>query len=149
MVTFTTSRKVHAYMARGVHIISCASNATLKMCLSLISDSHRAGRDAARAFATGCFATHRTYDIRGLDEREMKVCKLTIDAFVVYHLFQGLHHWKNFFATHKKYKKIGRVLHRPIDPASPIPEPCQPEKAGQGAKKAEDSKTRDQKHVEL
>lgn len=33
----------------------------------------RAGRDAARAFATGCFATHRTHDVRGLSQRELKV----------------------------------------------------------------------------
>jgi len=67
-----------------------------------------AGRDAARAFGTGCFATHRTHDLRGLTERESS----------------GVQHWKDFFANHKKYKKIGRVQHRPIDPGSPIPEPC-------------------------
>ncbi|KAI5124763.1 hypothetical protein M0805_005397 [Coniferiporia weirii] len=71
-----------------------------------------AGCDAARAFATGCFATHRTHDIRGLSEREMK----------------SVEHWKSFFANHKKYVKVGRVLHHPIDPSSPIPEPCKPEK---------------------
>lgn len=72
-----------------------------------------AGRDAARAFATGCFATHLTHDIRGLTDREM----------------QGLEHWKKFFAESKKYRKIGRVLHEPIDPMSPVPEPCDPKKA--------------------
>jgi hypothetical protein len=69
-----------------------------------------------------------------------------------YLLFQGLNHWKNFFATHKKYKKVGSVLHRPIDPASPIPEHCQPEKAAKkSAKEEEGSKadTREQKHEEL
>ncbi|EJD01291.1 cytochrome b5 [Fomitiporia mediterranea MF3/22] len=80
-----------------------------------------AGHDAARAFATGCFATHRTHDIRGLSERELKARPHTC-----------LEHWKNFFANHKKYFKVGRVLHHPIDPLSPIPEPCKEEKPKAG-----------------
>ncbi|KAF7978313.1 hypothetical protein HWV62_921 [Athelia sp. TMB] len=71
---------------------------------------HMAGVDAARSFATGCFATHRTHDIRGLNEREM----------------QGLNHWKEFFANHKSYTLVGKVVHPPIDPSSPIPEHCNP-----------------------
>ncbi|KAJ7087244.1 cytochrome b5-like heme/steroid binding domain-containing protein [Mycena belliarum] len=71
-----------------------------------------AGIDAARAFGTGCFATHRTHDLRGLSEQEA----------------QGVQHWKNFFATHKDYVKVGRVSHRPIDPASPIPVHCDAKK---------------------
>lgn len=71
---------------------------------------------------------------------------------------QSIDHWKNFFANHKKYTKVGRVAHRPIDPASPIPEPCQPEKP-KGAKKEtqakpqqenpQSSKSSQQKHEEL
>ena len=34
----------------------------------------RAGVDAARAFGTGCFKEHRTHDLRGLSESEIKVC---------------------------------------------------------------------------
>ncbi|TFK56035.1 cytochrome b5 [Heliocybe sulcata] len=71
-----------------------------------------AGKDAARAFATGCFETHRTHDIRGLTESEM----------------QGLNHWKKFFADHRTYTKVGRVVHPTIDPSSPIPEHCDPKK---------------------
>jgi hypothetical protein len=33
----------------------------------------RAGKDAARAFATGCFKEHQTHDIRDLDEDELRV----------------------------------------------------------------------------
>jgi len=73
---------------------------------------HMAGVDAARSFATGCFATHRTHDLRGLTESELK----------------GLEHWKQFFADHKTYFKVGKVVHHPIDPASPIPEHCDPKK---------------------
>ena len=42
---------------------------------------------------------------------------------------QSLEHWKKFFADSKKYRKVGRVLHEPIDPISPIPEHCDPKKA--------------------
>jgi hypothetical protein len=36
-----------------------------------------AGKDAARAFVTGCFKTHLTYDTRGFGEKELKVCSLS------------------------------------------------------------------------
>jgi predicted heme/steroid binding protein len=78
-----------------------------------------AGTDAARSFATGCFKTHRTHDIRGLTESEQL----------------GLDHWKKFFAEHKTYVKVGRVNHPPIDPASPIPEHCNQKNEADGAKK--------------
>ncbi|KAJ7638445.1 cytochrome b5-like heme/steroid binding domain-containing protein [Roridomyces roridus] len=70
------------------------------------------GTDAARAFGTGCFQTHKTHDLRGLSEQEMA----------------GVQHWKQFFANHDKYAKVGRVSHPPIDPASPIPEHCDAKK---------------------
>lgn len=72
-----------------------------------------AGKDAARAFATGCFSTHQTHDIRGLSEQEI----------------QGLQHWKKFYAESKKYPKVGRVMHPPIDPITPIPVHCDAKKA--------------------
>lgn len=73
-----------------------------------------AGRDAARAYVTGCFKTHLTHDLRGLTEKELG----------------SLRHWKKFYAEHETYKKVGSVVHPPIDPLSPIPEPCQPKKEG-------------------
>ncbi|KAJ7477149.1 hypothetical protein B0H11DRAFT_2158246 [Mycena galericulata] len=57
------------------------------------------GVDAARAFGTGCFQTHKTHDLRGLSE-------------------QGI----------RDYVKVGKVSHPPIDPASPIPEHCDAKK---------------------
>ncbi|KIK65725.1 hypothetical protein GYMLUDRAFT_39234 [Collybiopsis luxurians FD-317 M1] len=66
------------------------------------------GIDAARAFGTGCFKTHRTHDLRGLSESEIK----------------GVAHWKKFFENHKNYFKVGKVSHPPIDPLSSIPEGC-------------------------
>jgi hypothetical protein len=41
-------------------------------------------------------------------------------------LFQSLNHWKNFFKNHKDYPLVGRVVHEPIDPSSPLPGPCSP-----------------------
>ncbi|KAJ6567286.1 hypothetical protein DFH09DRAFT_1314402 [Mycena vulgaris] len=73
-----------------------------------------AGIDAARAFGTGCFQTHKTHDLRGLSDKEY-------DA-------RGVQHWKQFFANHKDYPQVGKVSHPPIDPASPIPEHCDPKK---------------------
>ncbi|KAJ8590758.1 cytochrome b5 [Rhizopogon salebrosus TDB-379] len=73
---------------------------------------HMAGVDAARSFGTGCFATHRTYDLRGLSDDELR----------------GVEHWKKFFSEHKTYEKVGKVLHPPIDPLSPIPKHCDPKK---------------------
>ncbi|KIY45985.1 cytochrome b5, partial [Fistulina hepatica ATCC 64428] len=70
------------------------------------------GVDAARAFATGCFKTHRTHDVRGLSDQEL----------------QAIQHWKKFYEEHKDYVKVGRVVHPPIDPDSPIPESCKQSK---------------------
>ena len=69
----------------------------------------RAGVDAVRSFATGCFKAHRTHDLRGLDASEM----------------QSIHKWKKFFKDSDKYSYVGKVIHPPIDPKSPIPEHCE------------------------
>ncbi|KZW04418.1 cytochrome b5 [Exidia glandulosa HHB12029] len=78
-----------------------------------------AGKDMARAFGTGCFKEHQTHDTRGMSEQELA----------------SLAHWKKFFAGHQKYFKVGRVVHEPIDPASPIPEPCNQPKKSEDAPK--------------
>ena len=54
---------------------------------------------------------------------------------------QGLAHWKKFYAEHKAYVRVGRVIHPQIDPASPIPEHCDPKKA-KAAKEEEAAKER-------
>jgi len=81
-----------------------------------------AGKDAARAYTTGCFQTHLTHDLRGLNEKELK----------------SLAHWKNFFAKHDKYRHIGWVKHASIDPDTPPPVHCEEERAA--ADKAEAAK---------
>ncbi|EJT48613.1 sterol metabolism-related protein [Trichosporon asahii var. asahii CBS 2479] len=81
-----------------------------------------AGRDASRAFITGCFDTHQTHDLRGIPASELK----------------ALDKWKDFMA--QKYVHVGRALLPEIDPDSPIPEPCRRDDAAHGreveAKKA-------------
>ncbi|KAG8807010.1 hypothetical protein FRC17_004680, partial [Serendipita sp. 399] len=69
-----------------------------------------AGVDAARSFGTGCFRDHRTHDLRGMDEDELK----------------SVQHWKQFFKQSDKYPFVGKVIHPPIDPKSPIPKSCKP-----------------------
>ncbi|KAH8089285.1 cytochrome b5-like heme/steroid binding domain-containing protein [Filobasidium floriforme] len=69
-----------------------------------------AGRDAARAFVTGCFETHLTHDLRGLSPTDL----------------EGLAAWKTFFRTHRKYRRVGRVKNPTIHADTPIPKPCKP-----------------------
>ncbi|CAH1766279.1 10841_t:CDS:2 [Entrophospora sp. SA101] len=66
------------------------------------------GKDAARAYITGCFETHLTHDLRGLTSKQIK----------------ELDNWADFYRNHHTYYKVGRVIHPPIDPKTPIPEPC-------------------------
>ncbi|KAI5477990.1 hypothetical protein MNV49_005682 [Pseudohyphozyma bogoriensis] len=67
-----------------------------------------AGKDAARAYVTGCFKDHLTHDLRGLSEKELA----------------SLEGWKQFYKNHKKYFKVGHVLHQAIPEDAPIPAPC-------------------------
>ncbi|CAG8441827.1 9444_t:CDS:2 [Acaulospora morrowiae] len=67
-----------------------------------------AGRDASRAYLTGCFKTHLTHDLRGLTREQIA----------------ELEKWTSFYRDHHTYFKVGRVVHPPIDPNTPIPPPC-------------------------
>ncbi|SOV05197.1 related to FSH3 - putative serine hydrolase [Ustilago sp. UG-2017a] len=72
------------------------------------------GKDASRAYVTGCFKTHLTYDVRDFGDKQMN----------------DLVSWRDFYANHDKYYKVGRVVLPPIDPSVPVPEPCE-ESVGQ------------------
>ncbi|KAI8823745.1 cytochrome b5-like heme/steroid binding domain-containing protein [Fimicolochytrium jonesii] len=67
-----------------------------------------AGKDAARAYITGCFKEHLTHDLRGLNEAQIK----------------SLDTWTSFYADSPKYFYVGEVLHPPIDPDAPMLEDC-------------------------
>ncbi|KAK0537124.1 hypothetical protein OC834_000200 [Tilletia horrida] len=73
-----------------------------------------AGRDASRAYITGCFDNEEqlTHDLRGLSDEDMSHVLL----------------WKKFFDEHADYYKVGRVSLPHIDPDSPIPPACDPSK---------------------
>ncbi|KAF9923976.1 hypothetical protein BGZ65_008586 [Modicella reniformis] len=71
------------------------------------------GKDASRAYSTGCFQTHLTHDLRGLSPSQL----------------DGVDSWASFYRNHPKYFKIGTVILDPIDPSSPIPEDCNKPKA--------------------
>lgn len=59
-----------------------------------------AGRDAARAFVTGCFKSDLTYDLRGLDAEYARG------------VIEG---WQRFFANSHKYWKVGTVVHESLE----------------------------------
>lgn len=68
------------------------------------------GKDASRAFATGCFATsHQTHDIRDLTEEEL----------------EDLDNWFKFYMKKRKYPILGRVESFPsLDGISLPPKEC-------------------------
>jgi len=133
------SRPVSGYTVPAAHTTPCEGLARAWRIDSILNFTHpnRAGKDAARSFGTGCFATHQTHDLRGLDEQEIQVNISPFRTFLPFfthpplllpNFFKSVEHWKKFFADSDKYHKVGRVLHRPIDPSSPIPEHCDEEK---------------------
>ncbi|KAK9459379.1 cytochrome b5-like heme/steroid binding domain-containing protein [Lipomyces oligophaga] len=67
-----------------------------------------AGRDATRAFVTGCFTSDLTFDLRGLSAEKVE---------------NDIKHWHSFFANNPRYWYVGQVVHDPI--LGPPPGPCQ------------------------
>ncbi|ODQ70158.1 hypothetical protein LIPSTDRAFT_58042 [Lipomyces starkeyi NRRL Y-11557] len=70
--------------------------------------NHFAGRDAARAFVTGCFTTDLTHDLRGLDPVAAE---------------SDIAGWKAFFEGSTRYWYVGEVIHELI--TGPPPGECQ------------------------
>ncbi|KAI8906843.1 cytochrome b5-like heme/steroid binding domain-containing protein [Gorgonomyces haynaldii] len=68
-----------------------------------------AGKDASRAYITGCFETHLTHDLRGLSDDELK----------------ALQTWIDFYEKSDKYFRVGTIKFDPIPEDAPIPPPCQ------------------------
>ncbi|WWC57627.1 uncharacterized protein I303_100159 [Kwoniella dejecticola CBS 10117] len=91
-----------------------------------------AGRDASRAFTTGCFETHLTHDTRGLNEGELA----------------SLRHWKDFFTNHEKYHKVGYVSNPPLTDEDPIPPPCRAADSESESASGPHGKAGSQAHVE-
>ncbi|KAJ1971838.1 hypothetical protein H4R35_005025 [Dimargaris xerosporica] len=70
-----------------------------------------AGRDAARAWGTNClnYPPHYTYDLRGLTDQQLS----------------AIEGWQEFYDNHHTYFYAGKLIHRPIEPDSPLPPDCQ------------------------
>lgn len=66
-----------------------------------------AGRDAARAYATGCFQTDLTHDLRNLTASQL----------------EAVRGWHQFFNNSKRYWPVGHVKHGPLTGEPPAP--CQ------------------------
>lgn len=65
-----------------------------------------AGRDGSRAFITGCFdSAGATADVRGLSEQQM----------------DALRRWRDFYAEHKTYRYVGKLLLPHIPDDAPLP----------------------------
>ncbi|QRW15987.1 cytochrome b5 [Rhizoctonia solani] len=89
-----------------------------------------AGKDAARAYTTGCFQTHLTHDTRGLNEKELGVRGnlhwIGTNVLTTSIVFDPL---EELFREARKYRHIGWVNHPPIDPNTPPPVHCDEERA--------------------
>lgn len=66
------------------------------------------GRDAARAFVTGCFQKEDefTYDLRGIDPEEAA---------------HDIRSWQQYYETSRKYWSVGTVDHKPLTGDPPAP----------------------------
>lgn len=63
------------------------------------------GRDAARAYGTGCFETDLTHDLRDLDEQTLA----------------AVAGWQQFFSNNPLYWEVGRVHHPVLTGEPPVP----------------------------
>jgi predicted heme/steroid binding protein len=88
-----------------------------------------AGRDASRAFVTGCMQEDRNADLRGVEEMfmprddveidklytaaEMKALQVQEREAALQKVHDALAHWTGFFANSAKYSKVGYVKRDP------------------------------------
>ncbi|KAH1498302.1 hypothetical protein LV164_006210 [Aspergillus fumigatus] len=85
-----------------------------------------AGRDATRAFVTGCFQEDLTHDLTGVEEMfipleneeedkklssgERKIRREQDRRVALGKVRKQVAHWENFFRNHKKYFAVGKVV---------------------------------------
>ena len=107
-----------------------------------------AGRDATRAFVTGCFLEDRTSDLRGAEEvylpiedadeeissgeRKKRVERERREAKK--RVLREVQHWEGFYRNHKKYFEIGKLtgVH---EHTGPPPELCEVAQKGRPQRK--------------
>lgn len=84
------------------------------------------GRDATRAFVTGCFQEDLTHDLSGVEEMfipiddeeevgrlssgERKIRREQDVRMARARVRKQVAHWEGFFRNHKKYFEVGRVV---------------------------------------
>ena len=107
-----------------------------------------AGRDATRAFVTGCFLEDRTGDLRGAEEiyipvddpdedissgtRKMRAEKERREARK--RMLQEVSKWESFYRGHKKYFEVGRLTGVEEYEGKP-PKLCEPAEKGRPKRK--------------
>ncbi|KIX07396.1 uncharacterized protein Z518_02049 [Rhinocladiella mackenziei CBS 650.93] len=107
-----------------------------------------AGRDATRAFVTGCFLEDRTGDLRGAEEiyiplddpdeeissgaRKMRAEKERRDAKK--RVLQEVSKWEAFYRNHKKYFEVGKLVDVPEYTGEP-PKLCEYAQKGRPQRK--------------
>jgi len=106
------------------------------------------GRDATRAFVTGCFREDRTGDLRGAEEiyipiddpdeeiasgaKKMRAEKERREAKK--RVLQEVKKWEDFYKNHKKYFQVGRLVEVPEYPDEP-PKLCESAQKGRPKRK--------------
>lgn len=116
------------------------------------SYSFFAGKDASRAYVTGCFADDLTQDMRGVEEMYLPLDDPETDAHWTTaeieklraeeranaedRAYKALKHWVDFFAKSKKYHRVG-FLKREENwlEKEPKRELCPPAKKGRSKRK--------------
>ena len=118
-----------------------------------------AGRDATRAFVTGCFLEDRTGDIRGAEQiyvpveddaeedissgaKKLRSEKERREARK--RVFTEVSKWEDFYRNHKKYFEVGKLVDAPQYPAEP-PTLCEPAEKGRPKRKNMNAKMEKQK----
>ncbi|KAK7898039.1 hypothetical protein LTR67_004671 [Exophiala xenobiotica] len=107
-----------------------------------------AGRDATRAFVTGCFLEDRTGDLRGAEDiyipiddpdeeissraRKTRAEKERREARK--RVMQEVSKWEAFYRNHKKYFAVGKLVGVPEYTTDP-PELCEPVQKGRPKRK--------------
>ncbi|RMZ76108.1 hypothetical protein DV737_g4979, partial [Chaetothyriales sp. CBS 132003] len=107
-----------------------------------------AGRDATRAFITGCFLEDTTSDLRGAEEVYLPIEDVQDEAITgaerklraererreaKKRVIQGVQGWESFYRKSDKYIEVGRLVGTPTALEGPAPTLC--EQAQQGRPK--------------
>ncbi|KAL6252719.1 hypothetical protein RBB50_000438 [Rhinocladiella similis] len=107
-----------------------------------------AGRDATRAFVTGCFLEDRTGDLRGAEEIYIPIEEVDEDISsgarktraekerrnAKKRVLQEVNKWEAFYRNHKKYFEVGKLVGVPEYTGDP-PKLCEPAQKGRPKRK--------------